>query len=228
METWHKRYRAKILNFLLGTFVVMATSFSTENTEAIEVFKNDIQCLEQQVQHLDSTIVCKDEIIQDLENKYSKLEDPAVLAEYVVNQVNLRRLANKTAEFPATKFLYAKNSVDGDISKELYTALVDYSMYPTSPDSILVTSAKRNWNFKSRHFHGDAIDLRADKNLQKFLDWIGTSDGNEWLKKNNLNFYVEDSWHSPFLYPWKESAIEDYVFVNKNATGPHVHLEYRG
>jgi len=228
MRQWLKKHKGTLMNLFFAAVVVLSTSFSTENTEAYEIFENKIECLNSKVDSLTVDLETTQCELTNHENLYQEMvDDPIKLAEYVVEKGNLKQLSRETDSFPATKFQFVK-PVNGDISKELYAALLDYSMIPSAPDSVGVTSGKRTWTFRSRHYHGDAIDLRANENLQNFLAWIETDEGNDWLERNSLHFYIEDTWHSPFLRPWEETSIDDFIFINRRATGPHVHLEYRG
>lgn len=105
-----------------------------------------------------------------------------------------------------------------DIHQELETALTSY----TGP-KVKITSLRRHWGTNSKHECGKAVDLELCPNL---VSWLCTAEGVQWLETHNLKFYIEDRPGSRHLDKYKEDELyHRYVFENKRATGPHIHIE---
>lgn len=105
-----------------------------------------------------------------------------------------------------------------EIHEDLEKALTGYS-----GPKVKITSLKRHWGTKSKHECGKAVDLELCPNL---VNWLCTSDGIAWLESHNLKFYIEDRPNSKSLEKYKADEVySKYVFENKRATGPHIHIE---
>ena len=86
----------------------------------------------------------------------------------------------------------------------------------------LVTSLRRNWNTKSQHNHGKAVDFAWSEDM---IDYLVSDEGQRFLEKFNLTFYIEDKPGSKRLNKYlKDAKYKKYVFQNRNCTGPHIHI----
>lgn len=109
---------------------------------------------------------------------------------------------------------------DTNVTTNLRTALRSY----TGPE-IKITSLKRHYNCKSKHFHGKAVDLQFSHEL---IDWLVSDEGQQWLNQHNMLFYIEDRPHSRKLLRYKKEAIySKYVFENPHSTGAHIHINIK-
>jgi len=112
--------------------------------------------------------------------------------------------------------LWGRVNTNG-ISEDLVEALENFN-----GPKVKITSLRRNWNSKSQHNHGRAVDLEFDNAL---ILWLVSEQGQSWLNDHGLNFYIEDKPHSRKLLPYKEDAnTSPFVFENPRATGAHIHL----
>lgn len=119
----------------------------------------------------------------------------------------------------AKEFLQFKvlGKVNTNVSLALRVALTEYQ----GPE-VSITSLKRSWNNKSAHNHGNAVDFEFDEELIK---WLVSTDGQAWLDRHNLMFYIEDKPGSKVLKPYKTNPLyAEFVFENPNATGDHIHI----
>jgi len=157
------------------------------------------------------------------------LDDPYVKAvAYKRNKKDLQQFYKEERGYPETPFQFQPYLRDYEISTELLAALIAYGEDKNSPeDMIKVNSATRHGNPFSKHFGGNAIDLHSS-DTQKFLSWVGTDKGQKWLKEYELDFYIEDSYHSSkYLIAWRDEWYEN-ILINPFATGPHIHLQFVG
>lgn len=125
-----------------------------------------------------------------------------------------RNIFTAVKEFLQFKVL---GKVNTNISLALKVALTEYQ----GPE-VSITSLKRSWNNKSAHNHGNAVDFEFDGELIK---WLVSTDGQAWLERHNLMFYIEDKPGSKILTPYKTDPLyAKFVFENPNATGDHIHI----
>ena len=103
------------------------------------------------------------------------------------------------------------------VSEDLVEALQAF----TGPN-VKITSLRRNWNSKSQHNHGRAVDLEFNHAL---ITWLVSEQGRSWLSEHNLMFYIEDKPGSRKLTPYKtDPTTSEFVFENTRATGAHIHI----
>lgn len=152
------------------------------------------------------------------------LSDPLVLAPlFLENDEAFRQLSEVSRGIPHTKLVFAPGKrVDMKLDSKLYAALLEYSTYSNTP-VLTITSVFRKGSH-SKHHYGLALDIRINKESADFLEWTKTPEGEAWLKKYNLRFLVEDNRMSKFLQTWRPS-FRSSIFLNGNASGPHIHLE---
>lgn len=104
------------------------------------------------------------------------------------------------------------------ISQDLTAAIRDY----TGP-AVRITSLKRHWGTSSKHEIGRAIDFELSRDL---VSWLCTLDGIKWREKHNLKFYIEGKPRCSALdFYIKDELYSQFVFFNRKATGPHIHIE---
>lgn len=74
----------------------------------------------------------------------------------------------------------------------------------------------------SKHHHGQAVDLELSDNLVSYLI---SENGQKWLKSNSLMFYIEGNPKKKTrVYEYNQGDTAQYVFLNRRATGDHIHL----
>jgi hypothetical protein len=113
-----------------------------------------------------------------------------------------------------------ESSCDTNVSEQLKAALTDYS----GPD-IMITSLKRHYNRKSKHFCGNAVDLQFRHEL---IEWLVSEDGQRWLSAHNMLFYIEGRPGSRKLIRYKSDKIySKYILENPHATGDHIHINIK-
>lgn len=125
----------------------------------------------------------------------------------------------KKKERGAFEFLGFKlqGALNTNITPQLRTALLEY----TGP-KIQITSLRRHWGTNSRHEHGKAVDLEFSHEL---IHWLVSDEGKLWRDKFGFTFYIEDRPGRKSLIPYKEDPVfSEFVFENRHATGPHIHL----
>lgn len=99
--------------------------------------------------------------------------------------------------------------------KRLLSALLSYQGPP-----FIITSQHRRANYRSKHYHGQAIDIRWDDD---FINYLGTPQGECWLEETGLDYYIEDVVRSSKIKNLPKSVV-DKVFINRSATAPHLHF----
>lgn len=88
-----------------------------------------------------------------------------------------------------------------------------------------VTSLRRYWNYTSKHAHGKAVDFEWSSEM---IDYLVSSEGQEWLSTYNFEFYIEGKPGSPKVRQYKGiEPYSQYIFENPNATGDHIHLHIK-
>jgi hypothetical protein len=86
----------------------------------------------------------------------------------------------------------------------------------------LVTSLRRSWNNESKHNHGKAVDFAWSEDM---IDYLVSEEGQSFLDKFNLTFYIEDKPGSKRLNKYLNNKLySKFVFPNPNCTGPHIHI----
>lgn len=110
--------------------------------------------------------------------------------------------------------------LNANVSDKIQNALETYK-----GPKVLVTSLKRNWNRKSDHFHGNAVDFEFSHDMIMYLI---SEEGRQWLEENGLYFYIEGRPGSKKVKEYLGDAnTAPHVFFNPNArgrTGDHIHL----
>jgi hypothetical protein len=215
----------------LGIFLTFIVSINMTSQHAELGYAKELQS---NIDHLNCTV---DSLYNQLEKRTCEVEnlsnftrqfkeDPLKLANVLVEQENFRQFVDSTQFYPAaSKFRVKYNIRDSRLDEKLLAAMIDYSSIEGTP-LLTVTSATRHNSSRSKHYYGKALDLRYNANLEQFLCWIEEPEGKAWLKKHNLWFYIEDNYWSSKILPWKQHYAE-HVFMNRKASGPHVHLELR-
>ncbi len=113
-----------------------------------------------------------------------------------------------------------ETSCDINVSEQLTAALLDYS----GPE-IMITSLKRHFNRKSKHYCGNAVDMQFRHEL---IEWLVSEDGQRWLSDHNMLFYIEGRPGSRKLVRYKSDVVyAKYVLENPHATGDHIHINIR-
>ena len=139
------------------------------------------------------------------------------LKEVVIKAKKIKKVKKFThsgSEFFGYKLMKGVNT---QVTDNLKTVLSNYSGPKT-----MITSLKRNWNSKSQHNHGNAVDFNWDENV---IDYLVSEEGKRFLKTNNLAMYIEDRPGSKKLVKYKnDEKYSKFVFENPHATGPHIHL----
>lgn len=107
----------------------------------------------------------------------------------------------------------AKPGVKVYLTPDIIAALLDYS----GPD-IIITSAYRSDNPRSKHYYGKAIDISTKLNFDSFISYLDSPTGQDWLKKHKLKYNIEN------YAPYRRHPAYRY---NPRATGPHVHIYSR-
>lgn len=111
-----------------------------------------------------------------------------------------------------------EGKVNTAITKKLEEALEAYS----GPDSVMITSLRRNWGTKSAHEHGKAVDFKFD---HKLIEWLVSEEGTAWRETYSITFYIEGKPGSRKVRGYKNDPLySKYVFENPSATGDHVHM----
>lgn len=210
---------------VLLAITIYVTLSSTEREINI-ANQPEVTALQSSVCALENQLVASEIKLQQLE---TFLEDPYVKAVmYKRNSKDLHQFYKEEREYPETPFKFQPYLRDYNISTELLAALIAYGeTNNSSEDLIKVNSAVRHGNPFSRHFSGNAIDLHSS-DTGKFLSWVGTVEGQKWLKEYELTFYIEDNhFSSRYLTAWKDEWYEN-ILINPFATGPHIHLQFVG
>lgn len=109
-----------------------------------------------------------------------------------------------------------RGAVNTKISSQLKEALLAY----TGPE-IGINSLRRNWNHKSKHYVGRAVDLEFSHEL---IVWLTSSEGSIWREKFGVIFYIEGKPGSRKVIPYY-AEYPQYVLENPYATGDHIHIE---
>lgn len=116
---------------------------------------------------------------------------------------------------------------------------VDFELHPKmlhALDNYLgpflaINSGKRNKsihkiffkNFKgSKHRSGEAFDTTLN---EKTLKWLESAEGQKWCENFDLRYFVEFKSESK-QYRYYSKNFKNVV-INKNATGPHIHIELK-
>jgi hypothetical protein len=211
-----KKLRRAILAGMILLFFNSATSPVVMQQDTIDELRFEVQQFEHEVSALQAEVCRLEEVLQD----------PMSLAQILLSdEQTFQQLVETHNQIPATKFTLAGSNIDVALTKHLYAALIDYSLLPDTP-RLVVTSVRRKENRRSHHFLGNAIDLRANQNARKFLTWLNTDSGREWLERHNLRYLIEDNKSSRFLNHWG-GIHRRSVYLNKYASGPHIHLEVK-
>ena len=208
---------------LLGS--VITTSFMSPQQETLE----EMRKLETQVQELKTqliqTEICYEEELGELreqvEHQALLVSDPLNLVKMLYSSKRkLQKTIKKQGKFVGTNLVLRHKSIDPNISPELYAAFLDC----TGPE-VEVNSARRFHNKKSQHFCGEALDIRYDAAGIAFAHWMLSKEGTEWRKRFGISFYVEaSSSTNPIFKDLGGPKFEPFHFVNRGATGPHLHL----
>lgn len=189
------------LSFVLGIifFSNMSVTGPSDTGIALELDKK-IQQIESLEKYTDSLSCVNDSLT-------ASISDPHFIRSAYADLITSQTL------IPGSTFTM-RPCVNPLISKKLYLALVEYR-----GPNLLISSGRRDYNPRSDHFSGNAIDISA-KSSKSLIAFLESDKGSSWLKEHNLGFYIEDNKDSSFL----NSFRSPFTFLNKNASGPHVHL----
>lgn len=107
------------------------------------------------------------------------------------------------------------------VDNRLKEALIEFKTLNV-PTVIISSLVRHKWNPKSKHRTGKAVDFEFNHEL---IDWLVSEEGQIWINKYGITFYIEDKPGSKALIPYlKNSKYSKYVFENKYATGKHIHI----
>lgn len=167
---------------------------------------------------------CYDEELSELrvqnESMARLVADPINLAKMLYSRRELHKELKKNGRFVGTNLRLRHKSIDTRISPQLYAAFLDC----TGP-SIDVNSAVRHTNHRSQHASGEALDIRYDEKGIAFAHWLISEQGTEWRERFGVSFYVEgSSVSSPIFKSLNSPEFKPFYFVNRGATGPHLHI----
>ena len=84
---------------------------------------------------------------------------------------------------------------------------------------------KRSFNPKSQHYHGNAIDIRFDKDGKELLHWLESDDGQQWMDDYHLTYLLEFTGNSRSYRYWKKRSSK--AMINPHATGTHIHIQIK-
>lgn len=127
-------------------------------------------------------------------------------------QKKLSSMISKTSFFNFVVW----DPVDTAITREMTMALQAYDG-PT----VKINSLRRHGT-KSKHCHGNAVDLELTHAL---VEYLLTEEGQDWLISHQLKFYIEGKPGSRKVGKYlDDTRTESYVFFNKKATGDHIHV----
>lgn len=154
-----------------------------------------------------------------MHNRIALLEEN--LCETQEDNVYLKEYVDALEDNFVDNLCLKDNTVDITISSELKKAFQEYEKQ--GGPEVLLTSLKRHTNPKSRHFTGDAADIRFDKRGREFLKWITTENGKTWKREHNIRCILEFPRKERKFHKW--AKIYPFTIVNENATGVHIHIE---
>lgn len=142
---------------------------------------------------------------------------------------NTHEIMLPTAEITAKKVVAKKTkkiynahlSFQRQVNKGFSNSLLEALNTYKGP-KITVSSGVRKHSRKSKHYHGNAIDIHWDESAKHFIMWCNTDEGEAWLEENQLQFFVEDKYDST-----KEQLgyFSKYFRKISWASGLHIHLE---
>ena len=99
--------------------------------------------------------------------------------------------------------------------------MIDYN----GPE-VIVTSLARLNNKRSFHYRNSkALDIRLDKDGEKFLEWLKTAEGEAWLQSHGIRVFIEDRHRSRAIRKFSTDPYEDWILINPHASGPHIHVD---
>lgn len=207
-----------ILLFFIG--LLISSSFQPSNpllTQQVQSLETKADSLSRLVSSLKCDVQSKELEIDYLSNPYNALE------RVYADEKKLRRKILEEKRIPGTDFyLDSLKYYNVAMDKSLYAALVHCDGPP-----VTLTSIRRNYNPRSHHYHGKAIDIRLDNQGMNFANWLVTPEGKAWRDNFDVKFYVEDAHHSSVLKTTfaLHSALWQHKLINEKASGPHLHVE---
>lgn len=212
-----------------STWLLVASIFASSFVSPSKDLQAEVKKLTNQVQELNiqltETELCYEgelgEMREQLHKSAELVSDPLNLAKMLYSRKNnLATQIKKQGRFVGTNLELRHSGVDPRISPHLYAAFLD-CLGPT----VEVNSARRCNNPKSSHFTGEALDIRYDNAGIAFAEWLISKEGTEWRKRWGIYFYIEaSSSKNPIFKRLGGSKFEPFHFVNRWATGPHIHL----
>lgn len=221
-----KQRLVRSLKFL-SVLVFLNMSMVSPNHGKVEFLQSEVSQLNRELVELRGELKCRESEVHFFEERERELErNPLAVAELLLKDEDafVRRVKDNLT-LPGTVFKVEHSFVQPKIDPKLLAALVAFSQMQGTPKDIVITSIQRTGNSRSKHFTGKAIDLKADNKGKRFIEWLDTEDGKGWLREHNLKFFIEDNQWSRFLNFWVDTSLEDTIFLNHKATGPHVHLQ---
>lgn len=210
------------------SWLIIASVFSTSFIGPNNGLDRKVEELTTQVQELQTQLIqdqtCYEEELGEMREQLATtaklISDPLNLAEMLYSRKRLQKTIKKEGKFIGTNLVLRHKGIDSRISPELYAAFLDC----TGPE-VEVNSAKRTCNPNSDHFYGRALDIRYDAAGIAFANWLVSKEGTEWRERFGISFYVEASYSThPIFRELGGPKLEPFHFVNRRATGPHLHL----
>lgn len=159
--------------------------------------------------------------IDSMGSKIDSLTDSKLLVEALMHLKSRSQIFKESSAqgfYIGSKVKIRSYGVNPYIRKELYAALLELD------NSITITSAYRPNNSKSYHAYGKAVDVRLDDEGMEFFKWLITPEGFAWREKHNIRFMFELH-NRELLKNYSGKVFKPYLFYNRKATGPHIHLE---
>lgn len=134
----------------------------------------------------------------------------------------LRRKQRETLTFTKLQHEHFDivTSATNQIDKKFATVLQNYD-----GPNVLVTSIKRSYNRKSKHFVGKAIDIDFSADI---ITYLKSEEGRKFITDFDLTVFIENNRLCSTLRELKkDSLLAELVFVNPNATGLHIHINMK-
>lgn len=177
-------------------------SYKDYLNEELEFQVEELQC---QIKQLD---------IQH-ETLLKVLNDPDTLSKVLLQDKDIFKTMLAEYKFIGSSMIF-KYIIDPRLKAELYSAILSY----TGPVA-KVTSCTRLGSKGSYHQLGRAVDLEANEEV---IAYLHSDLGQKWIEDNNLTVYIEDNVYSKFLKNVIKNHGKDYIYINRRASGPHIHI----
>lgn len=212
--------KLSISNLLLtGLIAWVGLTANNPNYTKLTELHNKIQTMETNHKYEVDDLTCQLDLTSTQLNEIRT--SPVTFADMLLSDKDFVPTAMADKRLPGTNFLLYSNA-KLQLDKEFYAALLDCNFQ----DTVQLTSVWRGWNTYSAHYKGKAVDISIHNGGLRFLEWLASEEGKQWVDKYNLKFYIEDNRYSSWLLKFKShKKLSKNVFLNPKATGFHVHLQ---